>query len=124
MKAKINLFRKQNFVKATNKPFYAYSMKVKDNKSGQICYIEVRFTKDGARKDNLITTNKGILECIIDMPKFLKPFTNAEGKTIYPKAWVKDIISFTPDNTSNLDVDFMVEEPTTTSLELENPFKE
>ena len=121
---KINLFRKQLVAKATNRAFNAYSMKVKDNKSGQVCYIEVRFTKDAARKDNLITSNKGVLECEIDMPKFLKPFTNAEGKTIYPKAWIKDIISFTPDNTSNIDVDFMVEEPTTNSLDLENPFKE
>ena len=121
---KINLFRKQLVAKATNRAFNAYSMKVKDNKSGQVCYIEVRFTKDATRKDNLITSNKGVLECEIDMPKFLKPFTNAEGKTIYPKAWIKDIISFTPDNTSNIDVDFMVEEPTTNSLDLENPFKE
>ena len=121
---KINLFRKQLVAKTTNRAFNAYSMKVKDNKSGQVCYIEVRFTKDAARKDNLITSNKGVLECEIDMPKFLKPFTNEEGKTIYPKAWVKNIISFKPDNTSNIDVDFMVEEPTTNSLDLENPFKE
>ena len=109
---KINLFRKQVVAKTTNRPFNAYSMKVKDNKSGQVVYVEVRLTKDASRKDNLITSNKGILECEIDMPKFLKPFTNAEGKTIYPKAWVKDIISFKP-SASNLDVDFMVEEPTT-----------
>ena len=123
MKTKINLFRKQVVAKTTNRPFNAYSMKVRDNKSRQVVYVEVRLTKDAARKDNLITSNKGILECEIDMPKFLKPFTNAEGKTIYPKAWIKDIISFTP-SASNLDVDFMVEEPTTSSLDLENPFKE
>ena len=123
MKTKINLFRKQLVAKATNRSFNAYSMKVKDKKSGQVCWVEVRLTKDAGRKDNLITSNKGVLECEIDMPKFLKPFTNAEGKTIYPKAWIKDIISFTP-SASNLDVDFMVEEPTTASLELENPFKE
>ena len=123
MKTKINLFRKQVVAKITNRPFNAYSMKVKDNKSGQVVYVEVRLTKDAARKDNLITSNKGILECEIDMQKFLKPFTNAEVKTIYPKAWIKDIISFTP-IASNLDIGFMVEEPTTTSLDLENPFKE
>ena len=123
MKTKINLFRKQVVAKTTNRPFNAYSMKVKDNKSGQVCWVEVRLTKDAGRKDNLITSNKGILECDIDMPKFLKPFTNAEGKTIYPKAWVKDIISFTP-TASNLDVDFMVKEPKTHSLVLENLFKE
>lgn len=124
MKTKINLFRKQLVAKGTNRTFNAYSMKVRDNKTSQVCWVEVRLTKDAGRKDNLITSNKGILECEIDMPKFLKPFTNAEGKTIYPKAWVKDIISFTPDNTSNLDIDFMVEEPTTNSLDLDNPFKE
>lgn len=124
MKTKINLFRKQLVAKGTNRTFNAYSMKVRDNKTGQVVYVEVRLTKDASRKDNLITSKKGILECEIDMPKFLKPFTNAEGKTIYPKAWVKDIISFTPDNASNLDIDFMVEEPTTNSLDLENPFRE
>ena len=123
MKTKINLFRKQLVAKATNRAFNAYSMKVKDNKSGQVCWVEVRLTKDAGRKDNLITSNKGILECEIDMPKFLMLFTNAEGETISSTAWVKDIISFKP-SASNLDVDFMVEEPTTSSLDLENPFKE
>ena len=37
MKTKINLFRKQVVAKTTNRPFNAYSMKVKDNKNGQVC---------------------------------------------------------------------------------------